>query len=1840
VFKKLICIVTLLLVLPTLAIAGRGAANSASCIHCHNGTIPIGGGTSNCGGCHANPPATGAHLLHTDGAGAIYGNDANSSVSTRYRFNCANCHPTNLTKHGNRIVDMELYNAAAAGFKKNNPAFAAYTGAGAGTVCLNIYCHSSGQYAGVNTYAATPLWGGTFSGNRCAGCHGYPPAYANNAPKANSHIPHSFACNTCHAGTTADGTTISNASLHVSHSYDLAPGSGVSFTYTYAPTGGTCNNISCHGNTGATWGGTAVCNACHGSPPPNAAAGYTGVNEATSPHLKHAGKGANYSYACNECHKGNTHANSTFQDVFIDKSGIIAGPAAAYTTGTRTCSTLYCHSDGTSLATGQTAGDSVVWGSGKLGCNGCHGFPPAYGNGVPKANSHSQHAYGCNTCHATTTSDGVSVTAKDNHVNKSYDVKAGLGASFNYSYAPSGGTCSTISCHGNTSATWGGTVACGTCHGNPPPSAAVGYTAVDETRSPHLKHAGQGASYSYACNECHKGNSHGTGTFQDVFKDKTAVLAGPSAGYDSGSRTCSSVYCHSDALGGLPTTTPRWSENMTMQCFSCHKGRTGDNTLENCTTIGGTWDADKGLCAPYVNMTSNGHAKLVGPQWIRKYPCTYCHNATVAAVTDANGKITDGNINTSNHVNGVKDVSMASQWTIVGKPAPTYNPATKSCDNVYCHSDGTTNPDAVKQFPWTQHGTECNSCHGHPRGSCKDAGCHDGRTDSIGNVWVLPPAYLNVTSYQWPAGQEWKAAMPMYPNQGAGTARANSHARHLQTNFTCDICHAATIRSSNGNTSCIGMGCHTDGQSIPPGSMKESSHLNGDKHVNKAKDLVFKTMPDGTGAQASYNYDKKTCSNTSTTGCHGSSGTDPQWGASVNNTVICLSCHGTTGTDADGFGFKLYSTQAKINLTNWASSGHGRPASAGPYPVSGNPAANFPSNPCWYCHDNNVIHNDSSNPFRLRQHQQFANRFNKECVYCHMVGTDSECLSCHNNGESLAPQLVALPADPNAKWPDGTSAPRPNHTTMGNGSTSCITSQCHYVDKATPTNDLKRHNVGAGLWRADQQADVKNQYLMMGVCLKCHDDDTGGKCNNCHTTPANNPFKYSLGFDPGTGFIKPQKARASSVHFGYKHNREYLQNGVWKGGKFCWDCHDPHGDSNIYMIQSQVATSTDGTFGIPRTRGAVVFTKKQSGLDYARITAPYNGICNVCHAQQNAQLSKHYGSDFGDGHNASRVCTSCHEHRFTDSHADNQPCNTCHQNKPVPRHSGFGQPRDCTKCHSGTIGMRMDVMGQMKGNSHHVQGAAVTNKQCYACHWESTPEGLIDVRYHEGYNYKTYSSVKNAKVDLVVWKPGLRPTYYNSTTAVKFLASNIGTANERTEAAKLTNVCISCHSDQNNDTQPFNDCKTPRQYAWDGQSVAARYSQTGTTTWGKYNSTTYPNANQKDKVTKAFSAHGNAVNNKGGYDPANGVDGAITNTRGGSQNVQCYDCHSSHGSKVVGTTSSYVTFNGTNNGANLKETQAGKGGYGMSYKASANATSGAVNPYSAGAGQCFDCHLTQNAGTTPWGYQSTYGATQPIKGYFDSAMFGSGSPGVQQRYTFKSNRSVVGGHLKAETMLNYTTSAQNKINGLCTPCHDPHGVSPTLGTKQAYAVPMLKGTWMTSPYKEDAPQTSTNNPPEGPPDFNATSSSIHMDQNTFGGARIAEDASTFAGLCLRCHYQKNLTNGTDHTWKSKNRVHEAVKGWKTADATIQHSYTCSKCHAPHTSGLPRLMITNCLDSKHRGRVASGGQAGFNSGLLDYSGWYIYNGSFPKGPGYYTDPGSNCHPTGTWPDNRWNNVTPW
>jgi predicted CxxxxCH...CXXCH cytochrome family protein len=629
-------------------------------------------------------------------------------------------------------------------------------------------------------------------------------------------------------------------------------------------------------------------------------------------------------------------------------------------------------------------------------------------------------------------------------------------------------------------------------------------------------------------------------------------------------------------------------------------------------------------------------------------------------------------------------------------------------------------------------------------------------------------------------------------------------------------------------------------------------------------------------------------------------------------------------------------------------------------------------------------------------------------------------------------------------------------------------------------------------------------------------------------------------------------------------------------------------------------------------------------------------------------------------------------------------CNTvsCHANTG----GIWGDPNSvsCLTCHNAAVGSRAAVIPAFNAQSHHIQkvGGPLTT-DCAACHWEAQVGGKADAAYH-----------KNGVVDLVTNYTTTRPA-----TPAGNIVSYYTASATRTEYAKLNTHCLGCHDANSATAQPFGDGKTPQQYAWDSLSIDSRYSQAGTTAWGKYSGL---NTTPKNTQRKALSAHGNAAANQRGWNTTE----TWPNTSGTAQ-ILCFDCHNSHGSSVAGATVSYAT--GT--GGILKDVLTGVGGYTVTYKPTTGGNALAHNVYNPGAGICFDCHENANmnaavsGGNTPWGYTGTFGASQPIRGYFDKAYWNGldvAQNGAQQRFpNTKGTRTVAGGHFGASSTPGKTVSGT--IGGLCTPCHDPHGVSTSLGADNIYAVPLLKGTWMTSPYKEDAGivgafgrrggrssstsgawTTGANNPGMG-------QNGYHIDQNTFQStngtlytrtkpATITQTAAQFGGLCLNCHTAMQPPQGAAQpAWSSVDRIHNSVKGWASTATTAKnvnndvHAYVCSKCHTSHNTCLPRLAITNCLDFKHRQQRVSGGTAGQHLGSSSRGSG---RGRFPGGGGgasssgtssaymngrwYFGTAGTNsssatnwssaratnCHTTKTangtaaWPNNTWNSITQW
>jgi predicted CxxxxCH...CXXCH cytochrome family protein len=228
------------------------------------------------------------------------------------------------------------------------------------------------------------------------------------------------------------------------------------------------------------------------------------------------------------------------------------------------------------------------------------------------------------------------------------------------------------------------------------------------------------------------------------------------------------------------------------------------------------------------------------------------------------------------------------------------------------------------------------------------------------------------------------------------------------------------------------------------------------------------------------------------------------------------------------------------------------------------------------------------------------------------------------------------------------------------------------------------------------------------VCMVCH-----------RKTPAPG------GYDPDGGGSIPSRnstvvgTRVDNNHFGAKHTTTY------NGGKFCYDCHEPHGDNNIFMIGSRVTRATDNVFGIPlrssiddnTNRPAVAFADNTTGANYADNTTRL-GICQVCHT---TGVVNHWtgSAPWSDGHNASVKCTSCHTH---DAAFKGAGGNNIEQffDKPV-RAFSVSNYDDMSRHPIRTDNVLFDAAQVDCYGCHNVTGSTYRQNECLKCHWENRP---------------------------------------------------------------------------------------------------------------------------------------------------------------------------------------------------------------------------------------------------------------------------------------------------------------------------------------------------------------------------------------------------------------------------------------------------------------------------------------------------------------------------------------
>lgn len=547
-----------------------------------------------------------------------------------------------------------------------------YGGSYNGTGCASVYCHSNGQingqaggvaaYSSINWTTVGPL--------SCTSCHGNGLTGAALSGKHPQHVDNAavlgtnFACVDCHAKTVNAGNAITSKANHVNKFMDIS-GTRIRTMSQTQVTNGTCTSY-CHSNgkgtvvTTANWssGPALGCNGCHGTSnsvgSPDYSNGGSGSALANS-HTKHA---VTYGIRCEQCHNVTTAVNGSLlgNGNHLNRTIDVSLTDGGYDPSTKTCSTVYCHSNGSLIDPPfkpAVTYASPIWGDAQTNCDSCHS------NSIGMSGSHLLHAgqsyysYSCTRCHMPTTSTGTSITDYTLHVNTTADVgisidNAGI-PELRGSYISS--ACINVYCHGDgqsltnpgnaNTATWTWTTAsnnkgikgCNPCH-------------ADMTSGSHAIHNNTSA---LPCSTCHNATTTTSNaviatyhadqkiTLQFTDVSNASNSRGKYNNYSAGGgkiyskpvtetptpASCTMIYCHSD---GTSATAPNYRTqawNGTTACYSCH----GNTSTTNDIRILGRPGYPTG--APKANSHYNGFHE--------SYTCFSCHDNVATSGSHADG---------------------------------------------------------------------------------------------------------------------------------------------------------------------------------------------------------------------------------------------------------------------------------------------------------------------------------------------------------------------------------------------------------------------------------------------------------------------------------------------------------------------------------------------------------------------------------------------------------------------------------------------------------------------------------------------------------------------------------------------------------------------------------------------------------------------------------------------------------------------------------------------------------------------------------------------------------------------------------------------------------------------------------------------------------------------------------------------------------------------------------------------------------------------------------------------------------------------------------------------------
>jgi len=1364
------------------------------------------------------------------------------------------------------------------------------------------------------------------------------------------------------------------------------------------------------------------------------------------------------------------------------------------------------------------------------------------------------------------------------------------------------------SCHNHSSTTGGSSFApvCNSCHTYPGQPVLAGTHLLSASHAKHVNATDNGG-YALPCATCHYKYNHNqsgvTGandwstkfqasnvnikfdgtwnpknangpTYAGVAADNTLAdnVWAPGVG---GTGVCAGLYCHgnSSTVASWPAgtnVTPRWDNAASGACGTCH--------LATAAAPPQTF-----AHAKHADNTTTGYG----------ISCRKCHYATTSdgvTVTSPGEHLDRRSRVVFDTTDPLVSSGAYSGTLTVGDSGTTVG----RCTNIYCHSPGNRpsppfDNGALGAPDWAQPpGLACNACHGA-------------------------------------AGQSGiRLGMPAYAN---GSPKINTHPKHLDDKFGCQVCHWNTTE---------------DGATVPVA--KRANHVNG----------VYNVVNDNVSRHA-FTYASPNCS---AAVCHGgaTSGAGvPAWGQTVGLPIGCDVCHMNTGgslATADVDQYVYDNGMAKVRAADWYASGHGATAA---YP-SGNPAANGGGgtkfNSCTTnCHTSAVGHDNAVNPFRLRTYGGALDFSDANTDPASQQNENRVCLDCHSaTGANASQASVRVEQNHYGTWTGN------RHTASTMGGTFCF--DCHdphgdanhYMihDNVTKTSDgvygkpvavapttfSKTNLDGAtGLDNVYDWGDyVKSTAPYTGLCQTCHAASGGAlyfnsatytathnktgsppsRCTTCHShnqdfspscTSCHGESSVGTGAPPYAPWsgnrVWPSTVDNYATLAGVGNHRSSPGNGV------SWSSHDPFVSSTVGCTECHTDTPGGGS------------THNQATNDNAVMTNVANHGWTGAGGPLAASWSG--GALAGAVPGGSVVDDSCSN---VGCHSPYYNSNTYKSGTPFPyvRYWINASRWDCYTCHGydGTTATSRPTLDRMATGGHaiHIK-SNYANYSCAVCH----PDNSGNVWHKDGLVQVPLSGV-------------LGPvTLAGSYTTVPAMPQP-PTDNVVASGHRAWGTCtVYCHSDvqKNNPDGLPNDNLVYAAPVWGGAVVCGSCHRAG-----------------------QAGAHGAGADNTPITTGSHAAHYPVAARTGTSPNCEtchlpagksgCSGCHSTGGGATphgdgwidMGFSGSLngVALSGgvfDNNGDHVRDNAIVPGMpygtceslycHGTGTPALTGGANQAASPNiprwgTPSTGLCGSCHGAPGGSTNYPGKASNW----PTSGSHARHMSDAAGPMITactDCHTAATDNTHVDGKVDLRTSWTDNTPATLAATRTCDPCHasgvaaakanwataalldcltchasgslanaraDNTGIfAPDVGGDNSMYGALVTG--------HNRPAARGNYPGSGNPAANQPCTACHkttlphvnnVDDNTYAGNRLSDNVNgvsgiaTVSGLCAACH----TTSGSSPATKKSVNTH----GNTGYSGRLEASFTglaCEQCHEPHgmtyvatgTTGVNLWMIS-------------------------------------------------------------------